>query len=167
VLDFYASIRPGPARRAADVLRFTGLNGAGARPVATYSGGIRQRLALAVALLPDAAVLLLDEPTASLEQDGLEAFYRLIDAKRTHGQTVLLSSHQMGDVERLADRFLVLVGGSLTATLTARELSDRLSAPGTMRLLLDRWPEGLLDRVRETAPRAERAGDELVVGGRA
>ena len=90
-------------------------------------------------------------------------FYGLIDRRRRHGQTVLFSSHQMGDVERLADRFLVLVNGSLAASFTADELADRLAARGVMRLTLDRLPHGLLDRIRAIAPQATWVGSQLEV----
>jgi len=127
VLDFYRSLRGAPLARAIDVMRFTGLNGASRRAVGTYSGGMTQRLGLAVAMLPNAPVLLLDEPTAALDPDGLRAFYELIDGHRSSGQTVLFSSHQIGDVERLADRVVVLVNGKLVASLTAAELPARLA----------------------------------------
>ena len=163
VVDFYGALRGGTPARATEIMRLTALNGAGARPVGTYSGGMRQRLALAVAMLPEAPVLLLDEPTASLDPEGLQMFYGLIDRRRRHGQTVLFSSHQMGDVERLADRFLVLVNGSLAASFTADELADRLAARGVMRLTLDRLPDGLLDRLRAVAPQATWTGSQLDV----
>jgi Cu-processing system ATP-binding protein len=163
VVDFYSSLRGTSSARAAEVMRFSGLNGASARPVGTYSGGMRQRLALAVATLPEAPVLLLDEPTASLDPDGLCMFYGLIEARHEHGQTVLFSSHQMGDVERLADRFLVLVEGSLMASLTASELAARLADRGVLKLTLDRVPSGLLERVRDLAPKAVWAADQLIV----
>jgi Cu-processing system ATP-binding protein len=108
VIAFYARLRGVASRRAADVLDVTGLAAAASRPVSTYSGGMTQRLALAVAMLPDAAVLLLDEPTAALDPQGLDVFYRLIDDGRAKGQTVLFSSHQMNDVRRIADRSIVL-----------------------------------------------------------
>ena len=158
VVDFYGALRGGTPSRIAEIMQLTALNGAGSRPVGTYSGGMRQRLALAVALLPEAPLLLLDEPTASLDPEGLQMFYGLIDRRRRHGQTVLFSSHQMGDVERLADRFLVLVHGSLAASFTAEELVERLAARGVMRLTLDRLPDGLLDRVRALAPQARSEG---------
>jgi Cu-processing system ATP-binding protein len=163
VLDFYCALRGGTPARAADVMRFTALNGAGARAVGTYSGGMKQRLALGVAILPQAPVLLFDEPTAALDPDGLCMFYGLIEARRAHGQTVLFSSHQMGDVERLADRFVVLVGGALVASFTAAELGARLGDRGVMKLTLDHLPDGLLDRVREIAPKAVWAADQLIV----
>ena len=163
IVEFYGALRGVPAARAREIMKATGLNGAGARAVSTYSGGMIQRLGLAVAMLPASPVLLLDEPTAALDPDGLCAFYGVIDARREDGQTVLFSSHQMGDVERLADRFVVLVGGRLVAALTARELAARLSDRGVMKIAIDALPEGLLDRVRERAPRALWAAGLLIV----
>jgi Cu-processing system ATP-binding protein len=165
VLEFYRALRHAPAERVGTVLRFAALNGASGRAVGTYSGGMVQRLGLAVALLPDAAVVLLDEPTAALDPDGLCAFYGLVERSRRDGRTVFFTSHQLGDVERLADRFAVLVDGRLAACLSGTELRDRLSERGVMRLRLDRDAPGLLERVREQAPRAVWSGDELIVPG--
>ena len=163
VLDFYGALRGRSAARVDDVLKFTGLNGASSRAVGTYSGGMTQRLALAVAMLPESQVLLLDEPTAALDPTGLSAFYDLIEARRAHGQTVLFSSHQMGDAERLADRFVVLIDGYLAASFTARELASHLAERGVMTVTLDRQPAVLLDAVRRIAPKAGWAGGELRV----
>ena len=124
-----------------------------------------QRLGLAVAVLPDTPILLLDEPTAALDPDGLCAFYGLVERRRREGRTLLFTSHQLGDVERLADRFALLVEGRLAASLSQRELSDRLSQRGSLRLRLDRSIPGLLERVRRVSARATWAGDELIVPG--
>ena len=165
-------VLPGAARarraeRSQKVLRFASLNGAGERAVGTYSGGMVQRLGLAVAMLPEAPVFLLDEPTAALDPDGLCAFYGLVEHAREDGRAVLFTSHQLGDAERLADRFAVLVGGRLVASLTASELKDRLSERGVMRLRLASRPEGLLAAVRAVARPRRRpwAGEELIVPG--
>jgi Cu-processing system ATP-binding protein len=165
VLEFYRSLRGVAASRVDDVLRFAALNGAGGRAVGQYSGGMVQRLGLAVAMLPDAPVLLLDEPTAALDPEGLCAFYGLIGQRRSQGKTVLFTSHHLGDVERLADRFAVLVAGRLVATLTERELKDRLAERGVMRLRLPGRPAELLESVRSLAPQALWAADELIVPG--
>jgi Cu-processing system ATP-binding protein len=167
VVEFYRELRGAPAERSQKVLRFASLNGAGGRMVGTYSGGMVQRLGLAVAMLPEAPAFLLDEPTAALDPDGLCAFYGLVEHAREDGRAVLFTSHQLGDAERLADRFAVLVGGRLVASLTAAELKDRLSERGVMRLRLASRPEGLLPAVRALAPAATWAGDELVVPGAA
>lgn len=165
VLEFYRALRGAAAERTERVLRFASLNGAGTRAVGTYSGGMLQRLGLAVALLPDAPLLLLDEPTAALDPDGLCAFYALVEHAREQGRTILFTSHQLGDVEHLADRFAVLVEGRLVACLTARELQDRLADRGVMRLRLAARSEGLLAAVRALAPAALLAADELIVPG--
>ncbi len=167
VLEFYRALRGAAHARTDEVLRFASLNGAGDRAVATYSGGMVQRLGLAVALLPDAPVVLLDEPTAALDPDGLCAFYGLVEKARAQGRTVFFTSHQLGDVERLADRFAVLVEGRLAAALTGRELKDRLSERGVLRLRVGPRPSGLLERVRVLAPGAVWAADELIVPGAA
>jgi Cu-processing system ATP-binding protein len=151
----------------AEVLSLAALNGAGSRTVATYSGGMVQRLGLAVALLPDAPVLLLDEPTAALDPDGLAAFYNAVEQRKAAGRTVLFTSHQLGDTERLADRFAVLVGGRLVAMLTREELSDRLAARGVLKLRIPACPPELLAQVRDISPGATVAGDQLVVPGAA
>ena len=165
VLEFYRALRGAPSGRIDEVLRFAALNGAGSRAVSTYSGGMVQRLGLAVAMLPEARVLLLDEPTAALDPDGLCAFYGLVGRRRRSEQTVLFTSHHLGDVERLADRFAVLVEGRLVACLSADELKDRLSARGVLRLRIHPSFPGLLDRVRGLSPAAAFVADELIVPG--
>ena len=95
VVEFYRRLRAGPAGRTGEVLRLAALNGAAGRMVSTYSGGMVQRLGLAVAALPEAEVLLLDEPTASLDAPGLHAMRGLIDAARRKGSAVLFTSHQL------------------------------------------------------------------------
>jgi Cu-processing system ATP-binding protein len=165
VVEFYRRLRGADPSRTLESLRLASLNGASGRTVGTYSGGMTQRLGLAVAVLPDAPVLLLDEPTAALDPDGLCAFYGLVDRRRREGHTLLFTSHQLGDVERLADRFALLVGGRLVAALTQRELADRLSQRGVLRLRLARRVPGLLERVRAIAPQASWAADELIVPG--
>jgi Cu-processing system ATP-binding protein len=154
VVEFYRALRGAPGGRVDEVLKFASLNGAAERAVGTYSGGMVQRLGLAVAVLPAAPVLLLDEPTAALDPDGLCAFYGLVERGRDTGTTVLFSSHQLGDVERLADRFAVLISGRLVASYTQLELAERLADRGLMRVRLTSCPEGVVSRVREVAPGA-------------
>ena len=165
VVEFYRRLRGASLEKKKEVLRMASLNGASGRALSTYSGGMVQRLGLAVAALPDAPVMLLDEPTAALDPDGLCAFYGLVERRRRDGRTLLFSSHQLGDVERLADRFVLLIGGRLAASLSRRELTERLSKRGVLRLSLESVPPGLLEAVRRVAPSATWSGEELVVPG--
>jgi Cu-processing system ATP-binding protein len=167
VVEFYRRLRGGDSERTEEVLRVAALNGAAGRQVSTYSGGMTQRLGLAVAALPEAPVLLLDEPTSSLDADGLCAFYGLVERRRHEGRTVLFTSHQWGDVERLADRVAVLVDGKLVADLRQSELSERLAERGVMRIRLDDCPRALLARLQAVAPGTSWALSQLVVPGAA
>ncbi len=162
VVEFYCGLRGLRAGRVDAVLGFASLAEAADRHVGTYSGGMVQRLGLAVALLPEPDALLLDEPTAALDPDGLEAFYSALQEYRRQGRTVLFTSHQVGDVERLADRFVVLVNGRLVAELTQAALRERLGSRGAIRLRVDCRPARLLADVREVSPGAAWVDDELV-----
>jgi Cu-processing system ATP-binding protein len=100
--------------RVDDVLRTVGLGDAADRRVGGYSNGMNRRLGLATLLVGAPDVLLLDEPTASLDPEGVETFHRLVE--RVHERTnvtVLVTSHVLSEVERLCDRVAVLDGGQL------------------------------------------------------
>ncbi|MBZ5559051.1 MAG: ABC transporter ATP-binding protein [Acidobacteriia bacterium] len=165
VIDFYRRLRGVEPAAADAALTLASLNGSSNRAISTYSGGMVQRLGLAVALLPSSPVMLLDEPTAALDPDGLCAFYSVIEHRKAAGQTILFTSHQLGDAERLADRFAILVEGTLAALLTARELGDRLASRGVLRLRIENAPADLFDRLRRLSPGATRAGDQWIVPG--
>jgi Cu-processing system ATP-binding protein len=165
VVEFYRRLRGSPPEATGRVLAFASLNGASARPVGTYSGGMVQRLGLAVTMAAETPLLLLDEPTAALDPEGLAAFYALVDTRRNSGGSVFFSSHQLGDVERLADDVCILVGGRLAATFTASELAERLADRGVMRVRLAMVAPALLERVCREAPGTRWSGTELVVPG--
>lgn len=165
VVEFYRRLRGASPERGRDVLRAAALNGSASRLVGAYSGGMMQRLGLAVAMLPDAPVLLLDEPTAALDPEGLSTFYGLVERRRDEGRTVFFTSHQLGDVERLADRLAVLVGGRLVAAFTEQELADRLADRGVMRLRIASPSGATLSAAQAVVPKATWAGHDLVVPG--
>jgi Cu-processing system ATP-binding protein len=167
VVEFYRRLRHAPAGAAHRVLLFASLNGAGSRPVSTYSGGMVQRLGLAVATIDFPDVLLLDEPTAALDPDGLCAFYGLIEQRRKHGGAVFFSSHQLGDVERLADQVAVIVNGRLVAQFTERQLAMKLADRGLLRVRLAGRIPGLLESITAKSPHAQWFGDELIIPGAA
>lgn len=101
-------------RRMEEVVRLVGLEERIHDPVRAYSHGMRQRLALAQALLPDPELILLDEPTEGLDPAGIHEMRALIQKLRAeHGMTVILSSHILHEVEQLCDRVAILHRGSL------------------------------------------------------
>ncbi|MFC6236448.1 ABC transporter ATP-binding protein [Longivirga aurantiaca] len=111
------------ARAAADTLlhRFQ-LSDAADRRVATYSGGMRRRLDIAMSLLGDPPVVFLDEPTTSLDpQSRLEVWRSIKDLAR-HGTTVLLTTQYLDEAEQLADRIAILHEGRIIVDGTLAEL---------------------------------------------
>jgi len=104
--------------RVDSVLEEVGLTGAEARRrLGTYSLGMRQRLGIAQALLGDPPVLVLDEPANGLDPQGQRWLGELLSSRAARGGTVLLSSHQLSEVSRLARRAVVLSGGRIAGTL--------------------------------------------------
>lgn len=113
-LEYYADLR---GLRGEDIdgrLEQLGLTAHADKPVAKLSGGLRQRLGLAVALLGDPPVLLMDEPAANLDPEGRGLFTELVTELRGRGRTVLLSTHVVDALERIATRALVLVDGRVS-----------------------------------------------------
>ena len=101
-----AAVIGAPPSRVDEVLALVELDG---RPrVGAYSLGMRQRLGLAQALLGRPSVLILDEPTAGLDQTGLRWLFTLVRSHADAGGTVLLATHQLDDVRRIADRIVEL-----------------------------------------------------------
>ncbi len=114
-LRFFVSLGGEVSRaRMNEVVRLVGLEERIHDPVRAYSHGMRQRLALAQALLPDPELILLDEPTEGLDPSGIHEMRAMIQKLRAeHGITVVLSSHILHEVEQLCDRVAILHRGSL------------------------------------------------------
>ena len=105
-----------PAQRADETLEEVGLTQReGRRRVRSFSLGMRQRLGIAQALLADPAVLVLDEPANGLDPQGQRWLGELLRARAQRGCAVLLSSHQLADVERFADALVVISRGRVVA----------------------------------------------------
>jgi len=103
-----------PDAELLETVRFVGLEGRIHDPVRIYSHGMRQRLALAQALLPRPDLVLLDEPAEGLDPEGIHEMRHLIlRLNREHGMTVLLSSHLLSEVEQICDHIAVLNGGRM------------------------------------------------------
>ncbi len=115
VLAFYARLRKLPLSCAEAVLGEWGLDEVGRRLVQELSGGTIQRLGLAVASLPDAPVLLLDEPAASLDPEAALALRRLLGDWKARGKAIVFASHSLADVEAAADRVAIFLAGRIVA----------------------------------------------------
>lgn len=110
-------------RRTAELLDQVGLGDAGRKKLRTYSGGMRQRLGIAQAMLNDPQILILDEPTAGLDPRERVRFRNLI-ADYAKGRTVLLSTHIVSDVEAIADEILLMKQGRIEEQGTVPQLAE-------------------------------------------
>ncbi|WP_043913113.1 daunorubicin resistance protein DrrA family ABC transporter ATP-binding protein [Kitasatospora griseola] len=112
--------------RAADLLARFDLTRAADRPVRTFSGGMRRRLDVAAALVPEPPVLFLDEPTTGLDPQSRTALWELIRELVADGTTVLLTTQYLEEADRLAHRVAVLAEGRVVADDTPHALKARL-----------------------------------------
>lgn len=173
-LRFFARARGVPAKRVDDVLERVGLSAARRRRVRTYSRGMRQRLGLAVAIIAAPDLLILDEPTAGLDQEGLSVLWSVLEEWRGNGKMVVVSTHDLALMERRVDEMCILRGGRVIAHGTgddlrrAAGLSHRVwfdvdeDDASNVRLLcaaMSRWGKGRVEEregrvVVEVAPQA-------------
>ncbi len=125
-LSFFAAIRRANKGRIEEVLDLVGLKEHALKPTSALSGGMRQRLSFAIALLSNPPILILDEPTSNLDAYGRSDFLKLIKELKKNGKTVLFSSHRLDEVDFLADRVLVMKSGRLVLESPPSKLGELL-----------------------------------------
>lgn len=140
-LDFYAKLKGLNTAANADLLARVGIAQAASRRVGTYSKGMRQRLALAQALLGKPQVLLFDEPTTGLDPASRQMFYQIVEELKAEGATVLLSTHALAELDGKADRIVVMKNGHKAADGTMAELQSQSRLPTTVTVRLNRPAE--------------------------
>jgi len=137
-----------PASRADEVLALVDLQAQARRRVKTYSLGMRQRLALAAALIGDPEILILDEPANGLDPQGIRWLRDLLRSLADEGRTVFVSSHVLAEIGQIADSVIILDHGRLVAQAPLDDVLARSSAG-----------------VRIRTPQAALLRDRLVASG--
>ncbi len=155
-----------PGSRAEELLTLVGLAEARDKRVGGYSLGMRQRLALATALLGDPQVLVLDEPANGLDPLGIRWLRDFLRARAAEGRSVLVSSHVLAEVEQTVDHVVMVARGRLVAESSLEDLRTRASAgAGAVKL---RSPQAarLAQLLGEHGARLVRdGGDTIVLAG--
>lgn len=136
-LIFYARLRKLPhGTDFTPLLERLDLTAHLSKQVQNLSGGLKQRLALALALLSDPSLLVLDEPTANLDIRAREDFLLLLHELKEQGKTLVFSSHRLEEITALADRVLLLESGRLVVDAAPHELERQLGWETTLHLYL-------------------------------
>ena len=168
ILEFYCRLRKLPIERAAQALASSRFNGFGERPVREYSGGMLQRLGIAVLSLADSPVLLLDEPTTGLDPEASSRLKEFLSSCRQKGKTILLTSHLLSEVEELADRVAILVQGRLVTLESVASLRRHLLSASVLQVSLLNPQDRFVTAARRAgASAAEFAGGCLLIKSRA
>ena len=124
-LEVYRNLYGASKSRVTEVLKLVGLEGTGSKKAKQFSLGMKQRLAIAVALLPNPELLILDEPTNGLDPNGIVETRELIKHLHTeHGVTILVSSHILAEVEKMATHLGIIHQGRLLFQGTLSQLQQ-------------------------------------------
>jgi ABC-2 type transport system ATP-binding protein len=169
-LEFFGALYDlhgaGLATAVESALKFVGLAERRGDKVKTFSGGMKRRLNLAVALLHDPDLLLLDEPTVGVDPQSRNAIFDNVEELRRRGKTILYTTHYMEEVERLCDRVIIMDHGRVVADDTLSGLKQRrISADRVFCELVEVRDGGWLAGLEEIAgiTRAELAGTRLTL----
>ncbi|MFC6865291.1 ATP-binding cassette domain-containing protein [Halomicroarcula sp. GCM10025817] len=171
ILRFHTRMRSVPAEKRAHhverILHTIGLAEAADRPVSGYSNGMNRRLGLGTALVGDPSVLVLDEPTAGLDPEGIQAFHDIVESLAAETEvTIVFSSHALSEIEQLCDEAVVVADGrvamqgpvevlrratgdEVTVRLTLADADEAQAATATLR------DEASAGSVSRTGPRLE------------
>jgi ABC-2 type transport system ATP-binding protein len=125
LVTMVASLYPG-ALGVDEVLELTGTAGFAARPTNKLSGGQTQRVRFAIALVSNADLLLLDEPTAALDVEGRREFWTSMRAVAARGKTVVFATHYLEEADAFADRIVLIARGRIVADGPAPEIKARV-----------------------------------------
>jgi len=136
--------------RGAELIERVGLSAAAGRRVGTYSGGMRRRLDLAMALIHEPDVLFLDEPTTGLDPPSRLTLWDEVRRLRDEGTTVFLTTQYLEEADQLADRIGIIAAGRIVAEGTPASLKAEVGRPHLDLVLADRTD---LERAREVATR--------------
>ena len=163
LLEFYAALAGVPREtrdaRIAHLMKLLNLQEAATKPVTKYSKGMLQRLGLAQALLHDPDLLILDEPTSSLDPVGRKEFRDILLALKGQGKAIFISSHILSEVESVCDRVAILQKGELKRVGTMQELS----AVKSTRLTLKNLPGPLIEALAATPAQLTMTQGQVVI----
>lgn len=159
-VEYVAALFP-DARPVDDVLATAGITDLADRRLGKCSGGEQQRVRFAMALVPDPALIVLDEPTTGMDVNARRAFWEAIHADAARGRTILFATHYLEEADAWADRVVVMRDGEIVADGS----SSDIRAAGGGRRVSATWPDADIALVEaiEGVSGVDVHGDQIVV----
>jgi ABC-2 type transport system ATP-binding protein len=151
-------------RRAAEVLAQVGLSERARDKPATFSGGMKRRLNIACALVHDPELILFDEPTAGVDPQSRNAIFEQIESLKQAGKALVYTTHYMEEVERLADRVVIIDHGRVVAEGSLPELYRRLPAAQNLQIEIDGAADLGALRALPGVLQVQQQGERLLLG---
>jgi ABC-2 type transport system ATP-binding protein len=160
LVTMMASLYPNPLE-VDDVLRDTGISEIADRPTTKLSGGQTQRVRMAITLVADPEMLILDEPTAALDVEGRRDFWESIRGVAARGKTIIFATHYLEEADAYADRVVLMARGRIVADGPPTEIKARVGGR-TIRATLPGVEVAALEALTGVAS-AEQRGDGFVI----
>lgn len=136
LLDYSAALRSLPPERVDEVLSMVDLGDHRGKKIRELSGGLKQRVGIASALIPDPPILLLDEPTSNLDARARDAAIELLQKLRDDGRTLIVTSHHVEEMAMLVDRVVAMEQGKITVICNPSDLAEQLGLRAWLHLVL-------------------------------
>jgi len=149
-------------KRSEELLEMMGLTNRAKERVRKYSGGMKRRLSIAMALVSDPRVLFLDEPTLGLDPQSRRSIWEHI-AELKGKKTIVLTTHYLEEADALADRIAIIDEGKIIALGTPRELKDSISDMQVMVVKAKNLTIDAIDGLREIYPEVKEVGDGIEI----
>jgi len=156
----YGLSRAAAKKRADEVLAYVGLEERAKDKIETFSGGMKRRVNIGVALMHEPELLIMDEPTVGIDPQSRNHILETVKKLNEKGMTVIYTSHYMEEVEYLCERIAIVDHGKVIALGTKSELCNRLADGFMVKLQVNHYDEQLLQKL-QALPVVERiVGDE-------
>lgn len=155
-------------KRAEELLERVGMTQAANQKTGTYSKGMKQRLGVADVLMKDPKIIIMDEPTLGIDPEGMRELLQLIrELSKKDGRTILISSHQLYQIQQICDRVGIFVNGNLIACGNIEDLGKQVQKENryTLELEAEPWDDHLLEivRCRDGVSDVEKSGKRYLV----
>ena len=149
-------------KRSEELLEMVGLAKRAKEQVRKYSGGMKRRLSIAMALVSDPQVLFLDEPTLGLDPQSRRGIWEHI-AELKGKKTIVLTTHYLEEADALADRIAIIDEGKIAALGTPQELKDSISDLQVMVVKAKNLPPGVIEGLKEIYPEVKATEDGIEI----